>query len=380
MLDQQQIEILDQLYKCILTPDHWGDLIERVNADLNANGTNIFVGDRIFQELHNSWITTDMQAPFQGFMENGFVKYELPLGETLSRITPTPELRLMPEVEGEHNKLSDHKLNNGFIHDWLFQNYDIKHRYLSPLNHHPSHFDSICVSFKDRPQSDIEQGIQRGNFYLPHLANLINVSRPFMLLQARFNGVLEVLDRLRLGVFLLTFKGEVIEQNSAATNVLDQDDAISFDLKRSVRFNEPEVQSHFTHLLAQLSEIREGELQRSKRRFMVPRSLGKRDYLIELSPLLHDDMPLGVLMIAADPDAKALIDTSHFSELFGLTDAEQSVCQLLAEGHKSGDIADIRNTRVETVRSQVKSILSKTETHQQTELIRLALSINIPVD
>ncbi|MBE9395687.1 hypothetical protein IOQ59_00250 [Pontibacterium sp. N1Y112] len=380
MLDQKQIEILDQLYKCILKPDHWGDLMERINDDLNANGTNVFVGDRIFQELHNSWITTDMQTTFQGFMENGFVKYELPLGETLSRITPSPQFRLMPEIETEHNKLSEHKMDNGFIHDWLYQHHQIRHRYLSPLNHHPTHFDSICVSFQDRPEVEIERGIQRGNFYLPHIANLINVSRPFMLLQARFNGVLEVLDRLRLGVFLLSFDGESIEKNSAAENVLDQQDALFLDGKQILRFSDPDTQTGFTQAMAQLSAFEGGDVAQAKQRFLVPRASGKRNYLIELSPLLHDDMPLGVLMIVADPDEKTLVDTAHFGDLFGLTEAEQTVCQLLVEGHKAGDIADIRSTRVDTVRGQVKSILTKTETFQQTELIRLALSINIPVD
>ena len=40
MIDHHQLEILDRLYKCILNPTDWGDLIERINADIGSFGIN----------------------------------------------------------------------------------------------------------------------------------------------------------------------------------------------------------------------------------------------------------------------------------------------------------------------------------------------------
>lgn len=60
---------------------------------------------------------------------------------------------------------------------------------------------------------------------------------------------------------------------------------------------------------------------------------------------------------------------------FGLTAAEADIVQSLVECCSVTDIAAQRGRSVDTVRAQVKSILAKTETHSQVELVRLALSV-----
>lgn len=60
---------------------------------------------------------------------------------------------------------------------------------------------------------------------------------------------------------------------------------------------------------------------------------------------------------------------------FGLTTAEADVVQSLVECCAVSEIAAQRNRSVDTIRAQIKSILSKTETHSQVELVRLALSM-----
>ncbi|MEL6588063.1 MAG: LuxR C-terminal-related transcriptional regulator, partial [Pseudomonadota bacterium] len=60
---------------------------------------------------------------------------------------------------------------------------------------------------------------------------------------------------------------------------------------------------------------------------------------------------------------------------FGLTSAEVDVVRQIVECQSVKDIAEARGRSVDTVRVQVKSILSKTEAHSQSELVRLALSL-----
>lgn len=60
---------------------------------------------------------------------------------------------------------------------------------------------------------------------------------------------------------------------------------------------------------------------------------------------------------------------------FGLTPAEAGVVQALVECCSIKEIAEQRGRSVDTVRAQIKSIQSKTETHSQVELVRLALSM-----
>ncbi len=60
---------------------------------------------------------------------------------------------------------------------------------------------------------------------------------------------------------------------------------------------------------------------------------------------------------------------------FGLTPAEIGILRGLTECLNLREIAAARGRSVETVRAQLRSILSKTETRSQTELVRLAMSM-----
>ena len=60
---------------------------------------------------------------------------------------------------------------------------------------------------------------------------------------------------------------------------------------------------------------------------------------------------------------------------FSLTATEIAIARQLAEGHAIADIANSRNSSPATVRTQVKSIMSKTNTSRQIDLIRLLISM-----
>jgi DNA-binding CsgD family transcriptional regulator len=67
-------------------------------------------------------------------------------------------------------------------------------------------------------------------------------------------------------------------------------------------------------------------------------------------------------------------------ELYDLTSAEASILGLLVKGHTTSELSEIRNTSRETVRTQVKALLSKTRTKGRPDLVRLALTVNLPID
>lgn len=66
--------------------------------------------------------------------------------------------------------------------------------------------------------------------------------------------------------------------------------------------------------------------------------------------------------------------TEMLRSAFALTAAEAEVMQALAEGEGLAEIAAARGRSIETVRAQLKAIMSKTETRSQSELVRLTLS------
>ena len=62
-------------------------------------------------------------------------------------------------------------------------------------------------------------------------------------------------------------------------------------------------------------------------------------------------------------------------EAFGLTGAEVEIVRGITLGLPVRDIAEARGRSLDTVRTQLRSILSKTETHSQSELVRVVLGL-----
>ncbi|MGL6211383.1 MAG: helix-turn-helix transcriptional regulator [Paracoccaceae bacterium] len=62
-------------------------------------------------------------------------------------------------------------------------------------------------------------------------------------------------------------------------------------------------------------------------------------------------------------------------EAFGLTVAEVDIVRGISQGLPLKDIAEGRGRSLETVRTQLRSILAKTETHSQSELVRVVLGL-----
>lgn len=64
------------------------------------------------------------------------------------------------------------------------------------------------------------------------------------------------------------------------------------------------------------------------------------------------------------------------SASFGLSTAEVQIAQCLIEGANVAEIAKRRSSAISTVRTQIKTLLSKTGVSSQTDLIRLLMSLN----
>ncbi len=106
-----------------------------------------------------------------------------------------------------------------------------------------------------------------------------------------------------------------------------------------------------------------------------------------LKPAASDGLVVArVLPVKSSNDAGlALVITSALAwtggidgllqEAFGLTPAETEIVRSIAEGKAVRDIAAERGRSIDTVRTQVRSILAKTETHSQQDLVRLALAL-----
>ncbi|MGH8459898.1 MAG: helix-turn-helix transcriptional regulator, partial [Nevskiales bacterium] len=71
------------------------------------------------------------------------------------------------------------------------------------------------------------------------------------------------------------------------------------------------------------------------------------------------------------PESPMTLLRGHLENLFGMTPAEAELATQLAAGRSLDQIADKREVAMSTVRAQTKSVLAKTETNRQAELVSL---------
>lgn len=84
------------------------------------------------------------------------------------------------------------------------------------------------------------------------------------------------------------------------------------------------------------------------------------------------------LLVVTTPGKQGAPDMRVLSGLFDLTPAEARIARELAKGRSVEEISTINKVTVETVRTHIKRILTKTGTSRQPELVALLLGLSPP--
>jgi PAS domain-containing protein/DNA-binding CsgD family transcriptional regulator len=178
-----------------------------------------------------------------------------------------------------------------------------------------------------------------------------------------------VLEQVAIGVIIADGNGHLIECNAAAERILGLDDGI---LVRWGQLKTPRVfeTSKLAKMIA-AAAARQGESDADH--MLVARNGGGAPYAVTVAPLSAGlsayQQPLAMVLITNPderrPSQKTLV------ELFGFSPAESNLAAALMRGHKLDRIARDRGVRITTVRTQLSSMLKKTGTERQADLIRI---------
>ncbi len=96
--------------------------------------------------------------------------------------------------------------------------------------------------------------------------------------------------------------------------------------------------------------------------------------ILRIMPVASDGIrPLALVVSTELAWPEGFVQTMQ--EAFALTDAEIEIVRGITEGKQIRDIAAERKRSADTVRTQLRSILAKTETHSQSELVRVTLNL-----
>ncbi|NIA70458.1 helix-turn-helix transcriptional regulator [Pelagibius litoralis] len=358
--------------------------MDRIAREMGAAGSHLHLVDLRRGEVSISGMSSmfpDRHSSIWKTWQDLYVKYDLPAYRALmglQRIGFHTDLDLLDFADEEqHRAFPSVRFN--------IEHLGIRHRAGSRLNLHDAWFDMVAVQYADDRGPMTQPEAEVGRLIVPHIAKSVEMQRTFGMLRRRYDAVVAALDHWRIGVCIVVQDGSILVTNHHADKILSERDGLQISREGRLAALGSNEGGFLQAAVHSASNTASGALDSAESLFAVNRPSGDDAYLVCVSPLGDDGGELepgftGALVAIIDPTETESISTAGMGEIYNLTETEQQVCRLLAEGYKSDDIAEIRSLQLETVRSYVKSILAKTRTHSRADLVRLAVLLNPPID
>lgn len=191
----------------------------------------------------------------------------------------------------------------------------------------------------------------------------------------RIGTVQEVLDRVQIGIVTLDGRGKMVSTNRRAREILETRDALMLSSGRLKCMNPRDARS-FACCLNKV--LHGGEAERAAEVLAIRRSgAGPPMYLV-LFPIrpcgsrMKESLPKA-LVILMDSKKERNLSIPCLKHLFGLSNAEARFASLLGRGLSLAECASQMEIRMNTARTHLKHVFSKTRTSRQGELVRLLL-------
>lgn len=219
----------------------------------------------------------------------------------------------------------------------------------------------------------------------PHLARVLSLSRMLERADDAAAGLRGALDASPTPTFIVDARLRVEELNAAARRLLDAAPGLSIDAARRLQLAGGDNDKRLKRFVSSAGPAQGSALDG---RTTLPLWLGDAPsdvVLISAKPCPglagHDAFLSGAarfVVTMRSPLLSTAPERAALEAAFGLTPAEARVAQRLAQGLSIAEIAETHGVVQNTVRTQVKSIFSKTGRRRQSELVRLIQSLGAP--
>lgn len=213
---------------------------------------------------------------------------------------------------------------------------------------------------------------------MPHLDCALRVHSRISGLQERMNASASALDHFPCGLVLMNALGRPVLVNRSARRIFDQHDGFTLAKDGLSAATHATTQS----LRKLVHAAIEGDIKAGTppcgAGISVVRPSQRRPYEVLVLSLpggerLREAPAAAAAVFISDPEDEVLTDLDALRALYGFTVAEARMAAALVRGRSVEAAAEEFGVSVHTARTQVKSILSKTQTNRQTDLLRLLL-------
>lgn len=348
-------ELLLELYECTLQPcQQWPVFLARLASALNADSVAMRVIGVQEPTLHQSFVHGLNKPSYPELIRND------PFRDSVLNVP-------MGHVLCNHDMYTDDQFENTLHYQYYFR------------DENKFYAMGCIVSCEDDKalQIGLHRARGKGNFNLterscltrltPHLRQAANIQRLLTKINNLMHQSLQCLDGLSCGVWLLEPDLRCQWMNSAARELIDLG-----ALGLAIRHGRLQIGHGKSNLQGQLQAFLSGSGPDTQ----TLRLSNSGAALVLCRNARVGDVPLlgvgesGMMAYLINPDKPPRLDPQTLYSLYCLTPAEIRLVQEMVHGRSMIECADQLHISPHTARTHLKSILSKTGSHRQAELIQ----------
>jgi len=361
------LELVELIYKAAGNQEEWAAVLQQLVQALRGNMATMHHQDVSSQDSSFSGLWNLDPAVIPPYIEY--------YGALNPFMTTRPELIRTGAVNTDQMLCPDELLlRSEYYNDYLSE-LGVRHAIAATLRSDGANSSNISIFRKLGAEPFGEQERKFLLTLVPHLQRAFQIHTRIQSLERKADAAADAIDQLTQGVVLLGVDGRVLLANGVATTLLSSEPALKLTARGLVAAV-PSENKRLQQLIR--GALTTGKSLHAGGGISISRNGLGRPLHVLVTPLrtsaihLGKDIPIVALFIS-DPDRKPISESQVFSLLYGLTQAESRLALLLAAGHSLKDAAEQLGVAQSTVRSQLKSILGKTNTSRQSQLVRLLL-------
>ncbi len=214
------------------------------------------------------------------------------------------------------------------------------------------------------------------NYLIQHMRRAIQMRQRMASLQQDRGLLAGALDLLIMPAILFDEHGKLAHANSKAEAMLNDGSTLHV-IDQHLLARDLAASRKLAVEIANAVSASRGSDKRLNEVVLIPRS-NRSPLMLLIAPMRVKRPSAQVygaaLMVAFDPEQMPQPANDQLRKLFGLTPSEADITAALCRGLNLEDIAHKRGASSATVRSQLKSVFTKTGASRQAELVSLVLA------
>ncbi len=372
--EDRYAQLLDGLYASALGNQSWLEALSDVRNAFDARSAQLFTGRSVNGTLDFPFSVRSFAADAPD-LDSGALFSQNWGGFDLG--TDPRMLHAASLSEGElycdYQFISEDEISrHPFYQDFLNQ-FETRYHLGVNLNKEPDQIVAMTLNWESSQGHATNRETDLLSKLVPHIQRAYRMSETLSQVSTEKDLLLRLLDQTATGVALLGRSGNVLEINGKLEQIARDKDGINISRSR-IWLNDRSMQSRFEkYVSSPLNRL--GMDPAPMTDAIVRRPSGKRPYLVNVVPVRVSDLTLtrsaALVLSVVDPAVGATLSLDLMQQYFHMTLAEAKVAVGIGSGLSVEELAHQNGVTIQTVRSQLKSVFVKTDTHRQSELASL---------